>query len=201
MKNQSNRQRHLIALLFLAVTTGPLSAAEYAFRISQPGIKASIATPTEPTRSSATLYAPYSALVYEGKHPAWVVTGHDWAWHSSNYTVSADVGSYRFQALLSNDTSASRAIILSFSADNTLESISLNGSPQPVPACYTNGFGGLCNAALVLVPGQSLITISINNAGSAANPAGFSAWVTDRDSGAILADTTVTPNVSSWYKF
>lgn len=204
---QKNLSCFLIrALAFFAMAAaGQASATEYTYRTFTPGLRAPIAPalppPATPVLSAAVLQAPYTALVYEGKHPVWLETGHAWTWHSTAYTFIAAVGSFSFEALLSNSTLANRAVVLRFSADNTVDGITLNGSVQPLSPCASYGYASLCEMSLTLVPGTSVVTISINNAGADANPAGFSAWVTDVGSGAILADSTVSPGVSQWYKY
>lgn len=201
---QNNLSSSLIRVLALVALAGAghASANEYTYRTFTPGLRAPIAQPpAPPALSSAVLQAPYAALVYEGKHTAWLETGHAWAWHSTAYTFSAAVGSFSFEALLNNSTVANRTVVLQFAADNTVDGITLNGSAQPLPPCASYGYASLCAVSLTLVPGTSLVTISVNNAGASVNPAGFSAWVTDVGSGVILADSTVTPGVSQWYKY
>lgn len=193
MNHFVHRPTRLLALACLAFVTAAASATPYNFRVPARGVRSVIA--------QVALQTPNAPLFYEGKHTAWLDTGHSWAWYSSGYVTSAAVGAYNFEAQLTNAGGTSHAITLNVAADNTFTKVTLNGVTQGLPDCATYGYSTVCPVPLTLAPGKSVITLSVSNAGATDNPAGFSAWVVDGVSGAILADTTINSGVSSWYKY
>lgn len=193
MKPFKHRATRLSALALLAFVSAAASGTPYNFRVPARGVRSAIAL--------GLLQTPNAPLFYEGKHTAWIDSGHSWAWYSTGYVISAAVGTYNFEAQLTNTNGSSHAITLNVAADNTFTRVALNGVAQSLPDCASAGYATVCSVPLTLAPGKSVITLSVNNAGATDNPAGFSAWVVDGLSGAMLADTSVTPGVSVWYKY
>lgn len=140
---------------------------------------------------NSALLTPNYALFYEGKHPAWVETGHAWAGTTTGYVTDAPGGAGYVQGLVVNATSVNRVVTLYYAVDDVLGSLKLNGVAQPLPAC--SGHTNLCSVNITLPPGTSRLNLEPTNG---AGPAGFSAWVVD--SGTVLLSTSNTSGAKAW---
>lgn len=140
---------------------------------------------------NSQLLTPNYALFYEGKHPAWVETGHAWAGTTTGYVTDAPGGPGRVQGLVVNSTTVNRVVTLYYAVDDGLSSLKLNGVAQTLSSC--GGHTNLCSVNLTLPPGTSRINMEPSNG---AGPAGFSAWVVD--SGTALLSTSFSSGAKAW---
>lgn len=176
----------------VSITFAPMTAATLAGTLS-------ITTDTTSHPVSVTglglmnsaLLTPNYSLFYEGKHPAWLETGHAWASTTSGYVTNAPGGAGYVQGLVVNATSVNRVVTLYYAVDDVLGSLKLNGVAQPLPAC--SGHTNLCSVNITLPPGTSRLNMEPTNG---AGPAGFSAWVVD--SGTVLLSTSNTSGAKAW---
>lgn len=136
-----------------------------------------------------SLLAPAYGTATGEANAAWVGTGYGYVWNTSGYATSAAVGDVHFETLLTNSTGAPTTIYIHASVDNTADGLKLGGVAQSLGCLATTGFGAVCTVGpYTLQPGTTRLDISINNAGTTANPAGLSAWVTNA-AGSVLATT------------
>lgn len=104
---------------------------------------------------------------------AWAATGSNWYWNTANAQVSAAVGSVEFRKIVDNNTAQPVRVHLAGAMDNNLTGLTINGASVGFNSSW--GFTAVdASAEFDLQPGRNVIAISVQNAGDAPNPAGFS---------------------------
>lgn len=104
---------------------------------------------------------------------AWIATGSNWHWSTANAQTSAAVGSFEFRKIVDNNTAQPIRVHLAGAVDNGMAGITLNGAPVGLNGSWN--FSSITSSAnFDLQPGRNVIAISVTNAGTAPNPAGFS---------------------------
>ena len=142
------------------------------------------------------LLSPANTVATGEANSAWASTGYGWVWNASGYGTSAAVGDVHFETLITNSTGTSEQIYLNAAVDNTVDGLKISGVSQSVGCLASNGFAGACTVGpFTIPPGTTRIDISVNNAGTAANPAGISAWISTAG-GSVLSSTS---NTSQFY--
>jgi hypothetical protein len=139
-----------------------------------------------------SLWAPANTVATGEQNSVWVSTGYGWVWNVAGYASSVAAGDVHFETLVTNNTGAPESIYINGASDNTVDGIKIGGVAQSTGCLASNGFGGACSAGpYTLQPGTTRIDISVNNAGTTANPAGLSAWITTAG-GTVLSSTSNT---------
>lgn len=142
------------------------------------------------------LLSPANTVATGEANSAWGSTGYGWVWNTSGYGTSVAAGDVHFETLITNNTGTPEQIYLHAATDNTADGLKISGVSQSVGCLASNGFAAACTVGpFTIPPGTTRIDISVNNAGTTANPAGLSAWVTNA-AGAVLSSTS---NTSQFY--
>jgi hypothetical protein len=142
------------------------------------------------------LLSPANTVATGEANTSWASTGYGWVYNAAGYATSAAVGDVHFETLITNSTGAAEQIYLNAAVDNTVDGFKISGVSQTLGCLATTGFAGVCTVGpYTIPPGTTRIDISVNNAGTAVNPAGISAWISTAG-GSVLSSTS---NTSQFY--
>lgn len=172
-------------VLYTPTSAGTLAGAVAANWTGPNASNASLAVTGSATVDYSGLMTGYTRdAVAINRNAAWA-GGQQWYWSIGGAEVSAPVGTIEFRRPITVSGSAPVTAYLYGAVDNTVESIVVNGTTI-VTNLGMPFIGYSASTSFTLQPGNNVIAVHANNAGSYDNPAGFTLQVRKSD-GTVLA--------------